>query len=282
MMINRKNNASRLSLALALVLAVGVTANAQQAAPNADQNQAVTTANPGVISSHQIDRYDALMKVRESLKENPNNLADWIILGELSQEIASEVEANRAEGYYRLARESYENALKLDPDNKGLQAAAEFAKAQEQNADQFNQTRQQATDVYLNAHRRELNEGEKTPSVRVYSMPNAAPTPAQPGVAQNEGTAPVQAMRNRPPYLYGYPFYQPYTNPEGQPYTYDQYNRSYFPPGYNQPNAAPTTLREYTRQFPQVLRNEAMRGVQRAVQGAEVNPAAAATPPTQP
>lgn len=187
-----------------------------------------------VIGSHQIDVYDAIQQVRQALVSNPNSLPDWILLAELAQDVALSVPAEQAAGYFRLARESYENALKLDPNNAGIQAAARFLRDQEAGLDQFNNNRRQATRTYLDARRNELAGGQVVPTVRVYGAPIVAgqPTPA------------TTTMTG--PYGPGYPYYQPLVTTQGQPYTYQQYTNSYYSPNlYNQPGVAPMTLRQY-------------------------------------
>lgn len=81
----------------AILVFLGVTAAAQQTTPPATR----------VIGTHQIDRYQAIEQVRQDLAKNPRNLSDWILLGELAQEVAIYAPANQAPGYYRLARESF-------------------------------------------------------------------------------------------------------------------------------------------------------------------------------
>ena len=117
-----KNLTRASALAASTLLLPGLASAQQLPAGQPDQTQTQTqnpaeasATAPNVISSHQIDRYDAIQQVRQALQQDPKNLADWILLGELAQEVATEVPADTAKGYYRLARESYENALKLSP-----------------------------------------------------------------------------------------------------------------------------------------------------------------------
>src|SRR4051794_28617471 len=98
--------------ALALMIATTGAANAQDAGQN--------PAGPRIIGTHHIDRFEAIRQVRAELQANPNQLNDWIILGELAQEVAPDVPANLAPGYYKLAHEAYESALKLAPNNTSL------------------------------------------------------------------------------------------------------------------------------------------------------------------
>jgi len=178
------------ALALALAALVGPAA-AQQATPGR------------VVGGHQIDRYEAIERVRKSLESDPKNLTDWVLLGELAQEAALEAPANLAPGYYRLEREAFEAALKLQPDNAQFKAAAEFARRRESGVEQFRQSRSRATTGYLDARRRELAESGNTPTLRAYPAPGA-PTSG--------------------------PSYQPYVNAQGTPYTYQQHYDSFFGP----------------------------------------------------
>src|SRR5436305_12769883 len=109
----------RTELILAVLVLWSVSATAQQAErPPATR----------VIGTHQIDRYEAIEQVRRDLERDPKNLTDWVLLGELAQEVALDAPSDRAAGYYRLARESFENALKLQPNSPSLQAAARVAR----------------------------------------------------------------------------------------------------------------------------------------------------------
>lgn len=186
------------------VLTVAVLLGAAAAAQQAERPSATR-----VLGTHQIDRYQAIEQVRQELIREPKNLTDWVLLGELAQEVAMDAPPDRAPGYYRLAREAFESALKLQPNNPSLQAAARFAAEQEQGAGQFGQARSQATTNYLAARRRELAQSGYSPALRVY-----APAPAQGGVAPG----------------YSYPTYQPYLGNQGQPYTYQQHYDSFFGP----------------------------------------------------
>jgi hypothetical protein len=163
-----------------------------------------------VIGTHQIDRYGAIEQVRQELTKNPKNLSDWVLLGELAQEVATDAPPDRAPGYYRLARESFDNALKLDPNNASLKAAADFARQQEQGSEKFAESRRQATSGYLAARRQELAQSNNAPALRVY----------QPAA---QATAPAAAATP-------YTAYQPYVGAQGQPYTYQQHYDSFFGP----------------------------------------------------
>jgi len=194
--------------ALVAAALLGVPAAAQQP---------VSPPAARVIAGHQIDRYQAIEQVRQELAKDPNDVAGWVLLGELAQEVAVEAPGDRAPGYFRLARESFENALKLQPGNAGLQAAARFARDQEQGAEKFREARSQATSNYLAARRRELAQSGNVPLLRTYpAVVQAAPAPAQ--VQATAAPAPAPAR------------YQPYVGAAGQPYTYQQHYDSFFGP----------------------------------------------------
>lgn len=194
---------TRTHAAIALAAVLGASALAQQAAPKPATR---------VIGTHQIDRYAALEHVRQALVKDPNNVTDWVLLGELSHEIAAEVTANLAPGYYRLSRQSYENALTLEPNNAHLKAAAEFAREQEKAADRVAQSRQTATASYIQARRQELAQSNYAPVVRTYTA-----APAQGGAG---ASAPVTYA----------PTYQTYVAPQGTPYTYQQHYDMFYGP----------------------------------------------------
>lgn len=125
------------------------------------------------IDTHQIDRYAAINKVREALKSDAQDLASWIILGELAHEAALDVPVEQSEEYLRLAREAYENAGKLRPDDRGIQAALRFVRDQEADAQEFNAARSRMTDTYLETRRREIAESGASPTLRFYGGPPA-------------------------------------------------------------------------------------------------------------
>jgi len=251
-----------LAAALAAAFMAPASTGAQGTAPpDANSSKTATTAAGEVISSHQIDRFEAIRQLRESLQTDSNNLADWIILGELSQEVATEVPADQAGVYYRMASQAFENAQKLRPEDPALQSAARFARDQEADAARFDQARGRASATYLAARRRELAEGGPRPTLRVYSSPapvaNAAPV-------ARAGQPAMPAGRNPAPQPYGQPTFRPYTSPAGDPYTYDQYSQGFYPPSAQPGQAGPAaqpaqTLRQYSQQLPDVLMNEAMR-----------------------
>ena len=86
------------------------------------------------IGTHQIDRFEAIHLLQESLKSNPNDAAAWIVLGELAHEVAQDLSSQDDEPYYKLSEEAYEKALALQPKNAGLKAAVDFAREQKADA----------------------------------------------------------------------------------------------------------------------------------------------------
>jgi tetratricopeptide (TPR) repeat protein len=186
-----------------LASALPVTAWAQAPA-TAGQPQPQRQAADRYLATYQIDRYDAILQVRQALVKDPSNLNDWIILGELAQEVATDVASREAPGYYTLARESYESALKLKPDDANLKAAAHFARDQEQASEPLAEKRRSAASAYLSARRRELAAPGTGPTLRVYSAFNPSAGSSY--------------------------YYQPYATSGGQPYTYQRHAEVYFSP----------------------------------------------------
>jgi len=267
-----------------------------------------------VVGSHQIDRYDAIAKLQQSLNGNPRSTADWVILGEIAHEVATDAPADQAGKYFAMSSDAYKKALAIDPDNAGLKAAVQFANDQAQNADAFEKSRDAMTDTFLDARRRDLAATNNMPTVQTYGMPNARPTlsrpgtgmtpsattstnatpadasplnPNAPGVNPNDkeinSSAPLNAGRDTPnpqaapsvtparenapstaaanygtqqdysvagrnaPTVYTGAVYQPFVGPNGSPFTYQQYNNSYYPTGaYIDPQAAPMSLQRFT------------------------------------
>ena len=254
------------ALLASAILIAPATALGQNTNPNAPPNprpgadDRAGAPAPAVIGSHQIDRYEAIKQLQQTLKDKPDNALDWVILGELAHEVAMDLPPDQAANYYRMSREAYEKALRLEPDNAGLKAAAQFARDQESNANQFSDRRRQAVGTYLDARRREMAQSGPNPTVEVYSTPVApsatagnqvvqpAPVAGQPGVAATT-VMPAQA--------YPYAVYQPFAPTQGSPYTYQQYSNAYAPGTWA---GQPTTMRQYAQQLPQVLMNQATRG----------------------
>jgi hypothetical protein len=186
------------AITLALVAVVRLTASGQ--GPGEPRREAEATR---YLGSHHIDRYDAIQQIIAALKADPTLLQDWIILGELAQEVADDAPRAQAPGYYKLARQSFESALKLRPNDANLKAAAEFARQQEAQAETSAQSRSRAASAYLSARRQELSQPGAGPMIRTYE-------PAVPGGV--------------PTY-----YYRPYVVPGMQPYTYRQHSEVYDP-----------------------------------------------------
>jgi hypothetical protein len=188
------------------------------------------------IGTHQIDRFEAIHFLQESLKSNPTDVAGWIVLGELAHEVAQDLSSQDDEPYYKLSQEAYEKALALQPKNAGLKAALEFAREQKAGAAQWDQTRREAASSYVEVRKSEVASSGFNPTVQVYSppVPPAPPTPPEAVAATN--SAPAQ-----PGVIYQYPVYQPYYIQGTQPYTYQQYAGGYLytVPVYNTYGAAP-------------------------------------------
>jgi tetratricopeptide (TPR) repeat protein len=179
------------------------------------------------IGTHQIDRFEAIHLLKESLKSNPNDEAAWIVLGELAYEVAQDLSSQSDEPYYKLSQEAYEKALALQPKNAGLKAAAAFAREQKTGAAQWDQARRDAASSYIEVRKSELAASGFNPTVQAYSPPQRPRPPA--AVA-----ATISAPTNQPAVTYQYPVYQPYYVPGAQPYTYQQYAGGYLytVPGY--------------------------------------------------
>jgi hypothetical protein len=269
---------TRLSWTLLLALIVTVTASAVRLRgqePPKPTPKAAAKPAPPVLSSRQIDRYDAIRALQTRLYENPNSLSDWIILGELALEVALDLPADQATPYYRMSRQAYQKALALKADQPGLKAALQFARDHEANAHRFEEARDRAINAYLEARRRDLAATDYMPSLPLYGVPVTpavaavttpapaspvapaaavvAPEPgseaaeraaaaaivaADPSPAITPPTAVQRATANygtRQFYSSVYPNYHPYYF-LGAPYTYSQYTSNvYFPA------ATPTT-----------------------------------------
>src|SRR5271157_3347163 len=179
----------RIKVAFALIVLAASIATAKVIAQDTSNHS---------IGTHQIDRFEAIHLLQESLKSNPNDAAAWIVLGELA----------------------HEKALALQPNNAGLKAAVEFARVQKAGAAQWDQARREAAGSYIEVRKSELAASGFNPTVQVYSPP-APPTPPAAVAATN--SAPV----SQPTQTYQYPVYQPYYVEGAQPYTYQQYAGGY-------------------------------------------------------
>lgn len=216
------------------------------------------TTPPPVIGSHQIDRYDAITQIQQKLQQDPKSLADWVILGELAHEVALDLPEDQAARYNQMSLDAYQKALALAPDNPGLKAAVQFAQDQQANQNQLDRTRDQATQTYLDARRRDLTATNYTPTVRITTPPipsqslpaNAAVAPGAEVVASPPATIPANpttVVTMSPAYpTYSYqPLYSP-TAPA--PYTFRQYSSAYYPPNYYTPGTAPMSAQRYLQQ----------------------------------
>src|SRR5271157_2510241 len=201
----------RIKVAFALIVLAASIATAKVMAQNTSNHS---------IGTHQIDRFEAIQLLKESLKSDPNDVAAWIVLGELAHEVAQDLSSQDDERYYKLSQEAYEKALALQPKNAGLKAAVDFAREQKAGAAQWDQARREAASSYIEVRKGELAASGFNPTVQVYSPP-APPTPPAAVAATN--SAPV----SQPTQTYQYPVYQPYYVEGAQPYTYQQYAGGY-------------------------------------------------------
>ncbi len=198
----------RIKVALALIVLAASIASAKVMAQDTSNHS---------IGTHQIDRFEAIHLVQESLKSNPNDAAAWIVLGELAHEVAQDLSSQDDEPYYKLSQEAYEKALALQPNNAGLKAAVEFARVQKAGAAQWDQARRDAASSYIEVRKSELAASGFNPTVQAYSPP----TPPAAVEATNSSPASLPAV------TYQYPVYQPYYVQGAQPYTYQQYAGGY-------------------------------------------------------
>lgn len=158
---------------------------AAAAAMAADPPPARTSApRTRVIGTQQIDRYAAIARLQDTVKTNPQSLADWIILGELAHEVGEDSPADQAARYFAISRDAYEKALALAPGKPGLKAAVQFARDYEIGAKRFTTIRDRATTTYLDARRRDLAATGYVPALRVSpSVPFPAVAPDAASVA---------------------------------------------------------------------------------------------------
>ena len=185
----------RLKVAFALiVLAATITTAKVMAQDSANHS----------IGTHQIDRFEAIHLLQESLKSTPNDAAAWIVLGELAHEVAQDLSSQDDEQYYKLSQEAYEKALALQPKNAGLKAAVEVAREQKSGAAQWDQARRDAASSYIEVRKSELAASGFNPKVQAYSPPTP---PAPPAAVAATNSAPAPASQ---PAVIQYPVYQPY------------------------------------------------------------------------
>jgi len=258
---------SMMTTAAALAVALAATGASAQRDPAAPGS--------GVIGSHQIDRYEAIRELQQALKANPRATGDWVILGELAHEVALDVPAAQDNAYYRISRDAYEKAQALEPTNPGLKAAVQFARDQEAGARRFDEARKAAARTYLESRRRAMARSGINPTVRVFA---AAPQPEppsrelpaaeRPAAAAPAGTTAATAPA-APAGASTYAVNRPYYTPQGQPFTYQQYQQSYLPGAPARTGAASTEAG---------VGGGPSRGGA-IPKGAEVKPPAAAAPP---
>ena len=199
----------RLKVAFALIVLAATIATAKVMAQDSANHS---------IGTHQIDRFEAIHLLQESLKSTPNDAAAWIVLGELAHEVAQDLSSQEDEPYYKLSQEAYEKALALQPNNAGLKAAVDFAREQKAGAAQWDQARRNAASSYIEVRKSELAASGFNPTVQA---PPTPPTPPATVAATNSAPA------SQPAQTYQYPVYQPYYVPGAQPYTYQQYAGGY-------------------------------------------------------
>ncbi len=144
----------RIKVAFALIVLAASIATAKVMAQDT-KVVAQNTSNHS-IGTHQIDRFEAIHLLQESLKSNPNDAAAWIVLGELAHEVAQDLSSQDDEPYYKLSEEAYEKVLALQPKNAGLKAAVDFAREQKADAAHWDQARKKAASSYIGVRKREL------------------------------------------------------------------------------------------------------------------------------
>src|SRR5271165_1638507 len=190
----------RIKVALALFVLAASIATAKVMAEDT-KVMAQNTSNHS-IGTHQIDRFEAIHMLQESLKSNPNDVAAWIVLGELTHEVAQDLSSQDDEPYYKLSEEAYEKALALQPKNAGLKAAVDLAREQKAGAAQWDQARKDGVSSYIEVRKSELAASGFNPTVQTNS-PSTPPTPPAAVAATNSAPASQPAVTQ-------YPVYQPY------------------------------------------------------------------------
>ena len=181
----------RIKVAFALIVLAASIATAKVMAPDTSNHS---------IGTHHIDRFEAIHLLQESLKSDPNDLAAWIVLGELAHEVAQNLSSQDDKPYYKLSLEAYEKALALQPKNAGLKSAVDFAREQRAGAAQWDQARRDAASSYIEVRKSELAASGFDPTVQAHSPP----TPPAAVAATNSAPA------SQPAVTYQYPVYQPY------------------------------------------------------------------------
>jgi|SRR5271165_1881673 len=181
----------RIKVAFALIVLAASIATAKVMAQDTSNH---------FIGTHQIDRFEAIHLLQESLKSDPNDLAAWIVLGELAHEVAQNLSSQDDKPYYKLSLEAYEKALALQPKNAGLKSAVDFAREQRAGAAQWDQARRDAASSYIEVRKSELAASGFDPTVQAHSPPTL------PAAVAATNSAPA----SQPAVTYQYPVYQPY------------------------------------------------------------------------
>ena len=180
-----------------LALAAPGIASAQfslSAAAGRSQSPAPMQPAPTVISTQQIDRYDAIKREQAIVAANPKATVDWIILGEIAHEVAMDMPAETAGTYFQMSLNAFTTASALEPENAGLKAAVKFLREQTASVSTFEQSRDTATDTFLTARRRDLAAMKNVPSVRVV---NPSPLlPAQASLPRRARLSPPTRTRH--------------------------------------------------------------------------------------
>lgn len=184
----------RIKVAFALIVLAASIATARVMAQDTSNHS---------IATHQIDRFEAIQLLQESLKSNPNDAAAWIVLGALAQEVAQDLSSQDDQPYYKLSQEAYEKALALHPKNSALKAAVEIARERKAGATQWDQARRDAASSYIEVRKSELAASGFNPAVQA----DFPPMPATPRTAV---AATNSAPASPPAVTYQYPVYQPY------------------------------------------------------------------------
>ncbi len=81
----------RIKVAFALIVLAASIATAKVMAKDTSNHS---------IGTHQIDRFDAIHLLQESLKSDPNDVAAWIVLSELAHEVAQDLSSQDDKPYY--------------------------------------------------------------------------------------------------------------------------------------------------------------------------------------
>jgi hypothetical protein len=204
--------------------------------------QAMAQANDNHSQlTHQIDRFEAIRLLQESLKSAPNDAAAWIVLGELAHDVAQDLSSQEDQRYYKLSQEAYERALALQPKSNILRGAVELAREQKSGAAQWDQTRREAARNYIATRKQELAGSGFGATIQPVSVRAATPPAAAAAAISTPASQPAQTYQYMPAQTYQYLVYQPSSVPTAQPYLYQQNTGSYLnsPPVYYTYTPAP-------------------------------------------